>query len=291
VAVTTDTRPMSVLLATDGSDGAQAAVELVAGIDWPAGSSIQVITVVPDAEFDREAGRILEGTLETLGQAGQTGLAEVVYGRPATRIVERAAAAEADLIVLGSRGHGPLVSMVFGSVAAEVVDHAGRPVLVARSRSLTRVLLAHDGSDCATNAERLVAEWAIFDGRPVDVLSVAELIVPWHLPSTSVLYGTAVHGYFVDARSLLEAHSAIADAAAARLKGAGREAVGLMAEGHVAAKVIESAEQRGADLIVIGTRGLTGISRALLGSVARNVLHHSPVSVLVACRAASQTPA
>jgi len=54
-----------------------------------------------------------------------------------------------------------------------------------------------------------------------------------------------------------------------------------MLEGDAAARIVETSERIGADLVVIGTRGLTGIDRLLLGSVARNVLLHSSASVLV----------
>ena len=52
-------------------------------------------------------------------------------------------------------------------------------------------------------------------------------------------------------------------------------------EGEPAAKLIETADDFGADLIVVGSVGLTGTSRFILGSVAGTVLHHAPCDVLV----------
>ena len=62
--------------------------------------------------------------------------------------------------------------------------------------------------------------------------------------------------------------------------------VGLVAEaevkiGDVGEVVCQLAKDWGADLIVIGRRGRSGLSEALLGSVSNHVLHHSPCSVLV----------
>jgi nucleotide-binding universal stress UspA family protein len=54
-----------------------------------------------------------------------------------------------------------------------------------------------------------------------------------------------------------------------------------MRHGDPAAEIIAGAEASGADLIVLGSRGLTGLTRLLLGSVARNVLSGSTASVLV----------
>jgi len=51
--------------------------------------------------------------------------------------------------------------------------------------------------------------------------------------------------------------------------------------GDAAGEIIAVAEKRGADLIVLGSRGRTGLTRLLLGSVARNVLSGSTASVLV----------
>lgn len=51
--------------------------------------------------------------------------------------------------------------------------------------------------------------------------------------------------------------------------------------GNPADKICEFAESVGADLIIIGNRGISGIKRALLGSVSEQVMHKSKVSVLV----------
>jgi nucleotide-binding universal stress UspA family protein len=70
-------------------------------------------------------------------------------------------------------------------------------------------------------------------------------------------------------------------AATRRLKEAGRHAFGRMVMGDPATGLLLTAEQAQADLIVVGTHGRTGLSRAVFGSVARNVMLHAPCSVLV----------
>ncbi|MCZ7538316.1 MAG: universal stress protein [Acidimicrobiia bacterium] len=54
-----------------------------------------------------------------------------------------------------------------------------------------------------------------------------------------------------------------------------------MRVGDAAAEILEEASTWRADLIVLGSRGLTGLSRLLLGSVARNVLQGTESSVLI----------
>lgn len=51
--------------------------------------------------------------------------------------------------------------------------------------------------------------------------------------------------------------------------------------GEAGHKLCEAAKDWGADLVVVGRQGLTGLSEALLGSVSNYVVHHAPCSVLV----------
>ena len=85
------------------------------------------------------------------------------------------------------------------------------------------------------------------------------------------------------ARDLAEAraeHARIAEETTARLRAHGRHVEATMRTGDAAAEIITAADV-GADLVVIGSRGRTGLARAFLGSVARNVLQGSTASVLV----------
>ncbi len=68
---------------------------------------------------------------------------------------------------------------------------------------------------------------------------------------------------------------------AARLRDAGRVIDTEVRNGDAAGEIVAVAEQRGADLIVLGSRGRTGLRRLLLGSVARNVVSGSTASVLI----------
>lgn len=293
---------MRILLATDGSRAAEVARELVDGIGWPSGSTIRVVTVVSPVQYvmgsewaagmieeaDELQRHLLEHGQSLVEQAagslsidGRTIEQQVLDGRPATCIVEDAREFRADLIVLGSRGHGEVASMLLGSVAAAVTDHAPCPVLVARTPVLTRVLLAHDGSPYAMAAEELLTTWPIFADAAVEVASVAHLAAPWHLTAFSPLYETNVHRYFEASRAVLQHHTEIAEAAAGRLRAAGLRATAEVVDGDPAPAVLHLAERHQADLILLGTHGRTGVARLVLGSVARNVMLHAPVSVLV----------
>lgn len=74
----------------------------------------------------------------------------------------------------------------------------------------------------------------------------------------------------------------VSSTAVRRLSRAGRAAEGCVLEGDAAGVIVEMARRRGSDVIVVGTRGRTGVERLALGSVAHSVLMHAPCSVLVA---------
>ena len=67
---------------------------------------------------------------------------------------------------------------------------------------------------------------------------------------------------------------------AAELRGRGLEVEAVVREGYPASVIVDEAAQRHADLIVIGTRGLSGFKHLLLGSIAERVVQKSPCAVL-----------
>ena len=69
--------------------------------------------------------------------------------------------------------------------------------------------------------------------------------------------------------------------AAEAVAGAGVEAETYARQGDPADAILDVAEERGADLIVVGNKGMTGAKRFLLGSVPNKVCHHAPCSVLI----------
>jgi len=68
------------------------------------------------------------------------------------------------------------------------------------------------------------------------------------------------------------------------LRGRGFEAEALVREGYPATAIEEEAERLGADLIVIGTHGLSGLKHLLLGSIAERVVQKAPCPVLTVKR-------
>jgi nucleotide-binding universal stress UspA family protein len=220
---------------------------------------------------------------EIVGRFTPAGRAEAVIlrGRPATAIIDDARRSAADLVVVGSRGHGTIASLVLGSVSAEVGDHAPCPVLVARGAAVSRLVIATDGSQPSRAAEDLVAGWPIFDGLPIDVVSVGDAVRPWTSGIAPMFQRQARDVYAQELQAAIEAAERAASEAADRLRESGRDANAATRCGDAAAEIIDFAEDRQADLIVVGSRGRSAIAEIVLGSVVRNVLAASSSSVLV----------
>ncbi len=296
---------MRILLAVDGSACSNRALELVQGFRLSPDSVIRVVAVHQplsdtlavswaspggdtstggETEDEAEIRVLREGVAlaeADLADTGATVEGFLLEGRPGTAIVDEAGDMGADLVVVGSRGHGRIATMLLGSTASEIVDHAPCPVLVARHHHLAPLAFADDGSASAHHAEQVFTAWPIFAGMPVSVVTVAEVAVPVAAGFTPGLYDQVLESY---TKSVDEARREVmveADNEAHRLADAGYPATAIALEGDPATEIVRFASEQHVGAIVMGTRGHTGLTRLLMGSVARNVLLHAPCSVLI----------
>jgi nucleotide-binding universal stress UspA family protein len=293
---------MRILLATDGSVSADHARDLVADASWPEGTEIRVVAaldispalfgspwipaVPPDADrYEDEAVEsfrdVLEKAAAALAAPGRIVQTELLRATPTLAVVEEMHKWAPDLTVVGSRGHGPVETTLLGSTCSAIIDHATAPVLVVRGRGLGHVILAEDGSDAARAAERLVTTWPLFADSLVDVVSVVDVAAPWRTGIAPAMFGNAMDVYTDMIASAHETQAAIAAQTAARLRGSGLRVEMELREGDPAGEIVAAAREDQADLVVIGSRGHTGIARLVLGGVAHGVLTHAPCSVLV----------
>ncbi len=288
---------MRILVPLDGSPSSIEARDLVAGLSWPPGTLLRLMTAyeapsdwvgigagmpwIGDAEdaLRDQLSDELEQLAEPLRHRQWKVERRVVGGRPAATILGEAREFGADLIVVGSRGRGALASMLLGSVSAEVIDGAPCPVLVARSDKVSRVLVASDGSATSAAIPGVLAAWGAFSGMCAEAVSVApppetgyELVAEMH---------TIAYRSHESRRGELERHRRMAEEMAARLADIGVRSTSSLLAGDPATEIIAAAQRSEADLIVTGSRGLRGLERVVLGSVARSVVLHAPCSVLV----------
>jgi nucleotide-binding universal stress UspA family protein len=154
-------------------------------------------------------------------------------------------------------------------------------VLVARGSGIDRVVLGWDGSSSAAGAAELLWRWPIFAASSIHVVSVADVQIPWGTGFPEPDSSQLIPVYLDAADASRQQSEQLAGEMTARLRAAGLEAQPDPREGDAAAGILAAARGWKADIIVLGTHGRTGLGRLVLGSVARNVLHHAPCSVLV----------
>jgi nucleotide-binding universal stress UspA family protein len=183
----------------------------------------------------------------------------------------------AQLLVVGASGSSALERTLFGSTAEQAVRYAHCPVLVARSSpEAGPVVAASDFSEGALPALQAAAAESVRRGARLVLLhSVHEP------PPPLALLGPLVISPPMPAEAEIEALDVAArETLATLLEGTGVPGDVLVRHEAPATAIVQTAEASGASLVVVGTRGRTGLARMALGSVAEGVVRRAPCSVL-----------
>jgi len=250
------------------------AYEIPLGTIPPYGIEVpqSVVTEVRDA-----AARRLEKAAQRVRDRGGRCETHLVHATPASGIVEAAETLRADLIVMGTRGLTGVKHVLLGSVAERTVRAAPCPVLTvkpgAKALRFDSVLVPVDFSPHAEQALAVGIELAKAHGGALHLLHAYELPA-----SITMAYAVAIPQSVWE--SVQEAGRKRLLDLAERAKAAGVRVETHLVTAPAADAIAEAATAHGADLIVIGTRGLTGLKHVLLGSVAERTLRIAPCPVL-----------
>lgn len=288
---------MRILVGFDGSPSASAALDTVLGFPWPARANARCVVALGGAPAlppaliaaTRDALRNLGGLAQRRLQARwpSAGLC-VSPAPPAEALSSEAHRFHADVIALGWRGHGNFRRLLLGSVSRRVTENAGCSVMVVRGPAAKRgaprrFVIGYDGSANARRAVRFVAR--LRPPRAGRVLMVCA-VEPLYTPPLSRHTLATRHQVMAAAR---EAEAKRLRHAARRLA---RAAEDLRARGwSVRTRIVRTSPLLGlldavsefhADALVVGARGTSGLSRALLGSVAAGSLDRCRCPVVVA---------
>src|SRR5262245_32724866 len=303
-------KAMKIMLAVDGSEYSLAAVEEAARMIWPEGSMVKIVSVAEmpapiapwampiPSDFFKEWDRIFEeqaiaNITRALARFGEIDpltetATKTLEGDPKTAILDEAERWGANLIILGTHGYNALERLWLGSVSRAVASNSKCSVEIVRRRKNQdaselglKILLAVDGSESSDAAVEEIA------GRPwprdtrVNVISVV------HLPFTPTPETKSLpESYYsqLEKAGREQAESAI-DRAVSRIRESNSEReiplrfITDVILGRSEEKIIETANEWGADLVMLGSHGKRGINRFLLGSVSQAVAYHAPCSV------------
>lgn len=191
-----------------------------------------------------------------------------------------------DLVVMGTHGHRNIERLMLGNVADKLVRHAHCPVITvneevpwidaSKGRLVEEVLAPVDFSEHSKQAVKTAKYFAdAYDAR-LHLLFVAEKrVVPTF--SDTGLPGVGV--VEMDEEIVANAEEALVQMSNS-LGGPDVDLVPAVRHGRVAESVIDYAEREGAQLIVMATRGLSGVERFLLGSNTERIVRVAQCPVL-----------
>lgn len=262
-----------ILLATDGSQFSEGAVREAISLAKQCSAILYIVTVVDvptdnegftvqrvEEMLEAEISKKLDALKSDASNQGVTCETIVASGDPAEAIVKTAENRRADLIVMGRRGLKGLAKALMGAVATRVIGIAPCDVLIvpraARIECRT-VLVATDGSANAKNAVDKSILLAKQCGSKLIALSVMR-----------------------DESERTEAQANVNNVVE-RGRKEGIEVEPLTPLGRSFDTIVETAGGRGADLIVMGTYGKSGLKKFFMGSSTEKVVGRAGCAVLV----------
>jgi nucleotide-binding universal stress UspA family protein len=139
------------------------------------------------------------------------------------------------------------------------------------------IVVGTDGSETAGEAVRQATELAKATGASISLVSAFEPVGNQRLREERVEAPEDLQ-WMVNAREDVDA---TLNDAADKIKEAGVSVETIARQGDPADAILDVAEEKNADLIVVGNKGMTGAKRFLLGSVPNKVSHHAPSSVMI----------
>lgn len=271
---------LHILLATDGSTWSAGATRVAVDMAVAYTARLTAVTMLsldPDLEVVDSKGQHVDEVAVAQNRFAQVrALAEEVgiicstelrYGAaPHQEIVTAAAELAADVIVMGRRGERGLAQRYVGDATVKAVSLTDLPVVVVPETAnywQHRILVATDGSEHSRAAVAAAGRFAALSKLPVTVLSVS--------------------------RSNQSETQQWVDSAVREFETRGLTVESRVIEGQPEDVIPATATELGADLVVLGSHGRTGITKLLLGSVSTQVIAALKCPALVVAKPKQQT--
>lgn len=278
----------SVVIPTDFSAGANQALERALRLPLAPRAKISLVHVLPDdipgklrKEAELEAERGLEKLLVEMRPlilerklAPRQIVLDVLEGDPTQEILKRARSVDADVIVIGRHGKRSLTSLLIGSTSRKVVKLGDVPVLLVQkpvSAPYERALIA---VDLGKGSARQIKTAATFLGAAKDVTVMHAASIPYADYVLVPQDDTEKNRERIEKEATKELNALIkrGDLPNAKARVLGGDARLLIAQ---------EAELLTSELVVVATRGTSGLKRLVLGSTSEWVMTNSTADVLV----------
>ena len=299
---------MHYLLAFDGSDHAQAALQLLLDLPCscsipPEHCSVTLMSVLPTQWIGghEQLQAALNLEQQRLVDAGMQAETILIAGNPAATLNAHAEEIQADLILIGAQGLRATLGILLGGVAQQVVEYSTSPVLVVRApyHGLKQILVISDGSAQSQQALAYLAppcpdgsrrrcSWLPQDAH-ISLMHVLPPPIPDGIPTPAwalgpeVLYPAPVapiNKAAVEAEEQQQGERVL-DEAYHLLTQANLRPDKVLARGDAATEIIKYIHEHEIDMVVCGSRGLSAVSSWLLGSLSRKLVHYAGCSVLI----------
>ncbi|MFN7056861.1 universal stress protein [Hyphomonas sp.] len=270
-----------ILCATDFSARSEPAIARARLLASQFGAELVMVHVLdedlPAALRDNHRASVEAMVADAAGKAGARWRLET--GDVYEALLAAAEAEGAGLIVLGAPRRNLLRALFSGTTAGRVIRHSGLPVLMAAQPGAApyqRMLLAADFSAGAKRAAETLRDLGLAKGAKLTVLNVFDAPAMQALTQAQTPQAD-IAAYLLEERIRA---TALLDGFIAEAGLAGADPMLKLAQASTSRVILAAAKEAGADLIVMGTRGQSGLTRFLLGSVTEEVLRASEIDVL-----------
>lgn len=271
-----------IAVGVDGSAGSASALAWAGGLAAATGAELVLVNALPrsaDTTSPAERSGLVESRRAHVrdnwaGAASGARVSDVVVreGDPRDVVLPAAEAARADLLVLGRTGSGGSPGFLhLGSVVEHAIHHTPLPLAVIPAGwrpGASCIAVGVDGSAASCRALRWVGELAPALGASLVAVRVHEPVLEWTPVSSAENWRREVE------REIEEWARPAIDAGVKVTAIAQRDV-------HPADGLLGAAAMQNADVVVIGTRGLGGISGLRAGGVTLKVLHRATVPLIV----------
>lgn len=143
-----------------------------------------------------------------------------------------------------------------------------------------KILLATDGTEYSEDAIKMLSRFSFSVGDLIKIISVIDMA----LPVSMDIYGGFVPPNVEFEQTVKENADKILKDAADKIRNSVSEKIEISTDvlfGSPESRIVETAEEISADIIIVGSHGYNSWERLLLGSVSNSVVQHAPCSVLV----------